>query len=42
MGLIGGLVGITSRNQCLAGVQNPIWMLKKSRSMIGRRGNLGN
>ena len=41
MGLAGGPVGIRPRSQGLAGVQNAVWMLKKSGSMFGRRGDLG-
>ena len=41
MGLAGGPVVVKLRSQELARVQNVIWMLKKSGSMFGRRGDLG-
>ena len=40
MSLVGGPGGGRPRSPGLAGVQNPIWILKKSESMIGRRGDL--
>ena len=36
-----GLVDIRPRSQGLAEVQNAVWILKKSGSMFGRRGDLG-
>ena len=41
MGLAGGPVNIRLRSQGLARVQNVILILKKSGSMFGRRGDLG-
>ena len=40
MGLAGGPVGVRPRSQGLAGVQNIVWMLKKSGSMFGRSSEL--
>ena len=35
-----GPVGVRLRSQGLAGFQNVVWMLKKSGSVFGRRGDL--
>ena len=40
MNLVGGPVGVRPTSQGLAEVQNAIWILKKNKSMIRRRGNL--
>ena len=40
MGLAGGPIGVRPRGHRLAGVQNTVWMLKKSESLFGRRDDL--